>query len=100
MKKVVKIEGLDCPNCAKTLEIELNKLEDVKNAEINFVKGKLSFESDEIEKAENEIIALTKRVEPNAKIITKTQKNNKLSLLIDLLTLFFWHNFRRFSACV
>lgn len=89
MKKVVKIEGLDCPNCAKTLEIELNKLDDVKNVEINFVKGKISFESDEIEKAENEIIALTKRVEPNAKIITKTQKNNKLSLLIDLLTLFF-----------
>ena len=22
MKKIVKIEGLDCPNCAKTLEIE------------------------------------------------------------------------------
>ena len=87
MKKVVKIEGLDCPNCAKTLEIELNKLEDVKNAEINFVKGKLSFESEDIEKAENSIVAMTKKVEPNAKIILTKPNSKKFSLFIDLLTL-------------
>lgn len=87
MKKVVKIEGLDCPNCAKTLEIELNKLEGVKNAEINFVKGKLSFESEDIEKAENSIVAMTKKVEPNAKIILTKPNSKKFSLFIDLLTL-------------
>ena len=89
MKKVVKIEGLDCPNCAKTLEIELNKLEGVKNAEINFVKGKLSFESEDIEKAENSIVAMTKKVEPNAKIILTKPNSKKFSLFIDLLTLCF-----------
>lgn len=87
MKKIVKIEGLDCPNCAKTLEIELNKLEGVKNAEINFVKGKLSFESEDIEKAENSIVAMTKKVEPNAKIILTKPNSKKFSLFIDLLTL-------------
>lgn len=89
MKKIVKIEGLDCPNCAKTLEIELNKLEGVKNAEINFVKGKLSFESEDIEKAENSIVAMTKKVEPNAKIILTKPNSKKFSLFIDLLTLCF-----------
>ena len=39
MKKKIKIMGLDCPNCAKTLEIEINKLDEIKNAKIEFVKN-------------------------------------------------------------
>ena len=77
MKKTVKIEGLDCPNCARTLEAEINKIEGVKNAEINFVKGKLSFESEDIN-ALQKIVELSKKIEPNAKIIDSKKKiNNK-----------------------
>ncbi len=77
MKKTVKIEGLDCPNCARTLVKELNKLEDVNNADIDFVNCKLSFESENPEKSLKKIIQLTKKVEPNAKIYT-TKKGIKV----------------------
>lgn len=87
MKKTVKIEGLDCPNCARTLEAEINKIEGVKNAEINFVKGKLSFESEDIN-ALQKIVELSKKIEPNAKIIDSKKKiNNKKILTLDLVTL-------------
>lgn len=42
MKKSVKIEGLDCPNCARALEGEINKLEIVENASIDFINKKLT----------------------------------------------------------
>ena len=97
MKKTVKIEGLDCPNCARTLEAEINKIEGVKNAEINFVKGKLSFESEDIN-ALQKIVELSKKIEPNAKIIDSKKKiNNKkfspstLSLWVLESHLGFWH---------
>ena len=34
--KIYKLQGLDCPNCAKKLEKEINKLDSIKNAEIDF----------------------------------------------------------------
>ena len=86
MKKTVKIEGLDCANCAKVLECELNKLDDVEQAQINFVKSEISFESGDVDKALNNIIKCTKKVEPNAKILTSSQNKskNKLSFIMGL----------------
>ena len=86
MKKTVKIEGLDCPNCARTLEAEINKIEGVKNAEINFVKGKLSFESEDIN-ALQKIVELSKKIEPNAKKFSPST----LSLWVLESHLGFWH---------
>ena len=74
MKKTVKIEGLDCPNCARTLQNEINKIDCVNKAEINFLKSKLSFESEDIEKATKEIVDLTKKIEPNAIILIDKNK--------------------------
>ena len=87
MKKTVKIEGLDCPNCARTLQNEINKIDGVNNAEINFVKSKLSFESNDVNKATEEIISLTKKVEPNAKIILEKNNKNKTNFIVDLILL-------------
>ena len=42
MIKKVKIYGLDCPNCARTLENELNKLDSVRELKIDFVKSTIS----------------------------------------------------------
>ncbi len=85
MIKQVKIEGLDCPNCAAGLEKEINKLDGVQNARIDFVKNKLSFESEDVDEALIKIIELTKELEPQAKITDKTsgKKNNKM-LFLDL----------------
>ncbi len=77
MKKVVKIQGLDCANCAKYLEGEINKLSGIKNAKIEFVKQTLEFESDDVDKSLEKVIALTKKIEPDAKIIYKNERKNK-----------------------
>ncbi len=77
MKTIVKIEGLDCPNCARALENQINKLKNVENAKINFLKSTLTFESENCEKALKDVVALTKKVEPNAKIVVDDKKTSK-----------------------
>lgn len=89
MKKVTRIEGIDCANCAKVLEIEINKLDGVKNAKINFVKSSLSFESNNIEESMKKIVALTKQVEPDAKIIENTNLSRTKQILIINLSILF-----------
>ncbi len=82
----LQIEGLDCPNCAKALEGELNKLSGINEVKIDFIKSSLSYSLDE-GKDENEAILqiskLTKKLEPQAKIIIpasqKALKNQKIS---------------------
>ncbi len=89
MKKVVKIEGLDCANCAKVLEGEICKLSDVESAQINFVKSELSFEAEDVDKALKNIIKCAKKVEPEAKIVCgEVKKSNKNPFFILDLCLF------------
>ena len=89
MKTTVRIEGLDCPNCARSLCTAINKLDDVKNAEIDFINSKLSFESADPNSATEKIISLTKQLEPNAKIVLEQKKTHILNknFIIDLTTL-------------
>ena len=87
MKRIVKIEGLDCPNCARTLQNEINKIDGVKNAEINFVKSKISFESEDVDKATKDIVNLTRKIEPNATIVLEKTNKNKKMLILDLVFL-------------
>lgn len=75
MKKRFKIKGLDCPNCAKTLETKICELESVENAKIDFLKSTLELEADNIEKAVSDSISIAKVIEPNAKIIVKDEKH-------------------------
>lgn len=65
MKKYrFKINNLDCANCAKKLEDNLNSNPKMKNVVVNFAASKISYESDSITLSElNELI---KKVEPDA----------------------------------
>lgn len=84
----IKIEGLDCPNCAKTLENHINKIDGVYNAKINFLKSYIEFQSNDSEKAINDIIEITKKIEPEAKIVTnKTKVKFNKKWLLELLIL-------------
>lgn len=84
----IKIEGLDCPNCAKTLENHINKIDGVYNAKINFLKSYIEFQSNDNEKAINDIIEITKKIEPEAKIVTnKTKVKFNKKWLLELLIL-------------
>ena len=84
----IKIEGLNCPNCAKKLETQLGKLESIKSAEINFFKGFIEFSSENPEKAIKDIIKTTATIAPEAKIVTeKTNKTFSTATIIDFVVL-------------
>ncbi len=47
MTKKYKIEGLDCANCARELEEELNIIEGVSSATVDFIGGKVILDCDD-----------------------------------------------------
>ena len=44
MKKVFRLTGLDCPNCAMKLEKKLNKIDGVNSAQVNFITMRLTID--------------------------------------------------------
>lgn len=85
MIKKYKIQGLDCPNCAKSLETKLNQLQSVKSAKINFVKSTVEIESENPQIALQDAINLTKKLEPDAVIVAnKSNKNSTKLLWLDI----------------
>ena len=71
MKKVYKLEDLDCANCAAKMERAVAKIEGVSSIHISFITHKMIFELD-VTKADEiirEVIKTCKRVEPDCTII-------------------------------
>lgn len=89
MNKTINIEGLHCPNCARNLQNELNKIEGVTNVQIDVVKATLYFESDNIETSLSKIVKLSKKIEPDVKLVYETTEKKKVNwaFLSDLLML-------------
>jgi cation transport ATPase len=71
MVKSYKLEELDCANCAAKMESDINKLEGVKNARVNFMQQKLKLEvtdgmlEDVLAKAQT----ICKKYEPDCRIV-------------------------------
>ena len=70
MKSKFKIKGLDCANCASSLERAINKIDGVENASISFMTEKLVFEYDENRKEEiiKNVKKIIKKEEPDVTI--------------------------------
>lgn len=83
----IKIKGLDCPNCAKKLEKAINEIDVVDYARIEFLKGEISFETKDTNLAIQEIISVTKIIEPDAQILINKKPKNK-NFIINLISLF------------
>lgn len=49
MKAVLKLEGLDCANCAAKIENEVKKLKGVEDANVSFMTQKMTIEAPESE---------------------------------------------------
>ncbi len=89
MIKKYKILGLDCPNCAKSLEKAINNEKSIKKAEINFVKEYLVIDSDNQELALKDAIKVASKVEPDARIMdtSKTKKYFDKNFILNSLLL-------------
>jgi len=52
MKSKFRMKGLDCANCAAELERQIQKIEGIERATINFMTEKMELEYDETRKEE------------------------------------------------
>ena len=71
MKKVFKLEGLDCAHCAAKIEEKVSKLEGVKSVVINFMTTKMTLESvdENIADVVEKVKKLINEVEPDVNIV-------------------------------
>lgn len=67
MKKVFRLEGLGCANCAAKMEREISGLEGVSSATVNFMTTKLIIEGED-DKMPDILVAaekIVKKIEPD-----------------------------------
>lgn len=71
MKKVFKLEDLDCANCAAKMERAIAKIDGVTSVTVSFLSQRLTIEADEanFEGIMKEVVKVCKKVEPDCRII-------------------------------
>lgn len=69
MSKTIRIENLDCANCAAKLEKALKKIKELKDVEVNFMVQKIWFDADDIEEAIVKIKEVTNKVLPKVNFL-------------------------------
>ncbi|MBR5001638.1 MAG: heavy-metal-associated domain-containing protein [Firmicutes bacterium] len=71
MKKVFKMQDLDCAHCAAKMEDGINKLDGVTKATVSFMTQKLTIELDEtrLDEIMKEAVKVVKNVDPECEIL-------------------------------
>lgn len=71
VKKVYKMEDLDCANCARKMQDAVCKLDGVDSCEINFMMQKMtiSFDEDNKDKILKQVKKCVRKVEPDCTVI-------------------------------
>ena len=71
MKKIFKIEELDCANCAAKMESGIKKIEGIVNATVSFMTQRLTVEfadDYDIDSVMKNVVSVCKKVEPDCSI--------------------------------
>ncbi len=73
MRKVFKLEDLDCAHCAQKMEDGIRKLDGVKDVKVNFIMQKLTLEADDdkFDDVLRSAVQVCKKIEPDCRIIVK-----------------------------
>ena len=69
MKKVFKLEGLNCADCASKIEEKVAKLEGVKSVMLNFMTTKMILESENMEEVVEKVKKIVNEVEPDVNMV-------------------------------
>ena len=71
MKKVFKIQDLDCAHCAAKMELAISKLEGVNSVSINFLMQKMTLDADDavFDDVLKKTIKAIKKVEPDCNVV-------------------------------
>jgi copper chaperone CopZ len=62
MKKVFRVDGMHCPNCAMRVEAIEDELAGVRRVDASYQKGQMVVEYDESQVSDGEIIAAVKQL--------------------------------------
>ena len=71
MRKVFKLDEIDCAVCAGKLEDAIKKLDGVTDAKVNFLTQKLTLEAadEAFENVLESVVKLTADIEPDCEIV-------------------------------
>ena len=71
MKKVFKVEDLDCAHCAAKLEDALNRVNRVNKATVNFLSQKITLdvEDGKLDEVVKTMVSTAKKIEPDCTIL-------------------------------
>ena len=71
MKKVYRLEDLDCANCAAKMERAVAKIDGVNEVSISFMGQRMSIDADEgrFEEIMDNVVKACKKVEPDCMIV-------------------------------
>ena len=71
MKKIFKLEGLNCAHCASVIEEKVAKVEGVKSVMVNFMTTKMTLErvDNNIEEVVGKVKQLISEIEPEVNVV-------------------------------
>ena len=71
MKKMYKLQDLDCANCAAKMEAAVKKIPGVRDAAVSFMAQKLTIEAedDRFDAVMRDVVKACRRVEPDCTIL-------------------------------
>lgn len=73
MRKVFKMEDLDCANCAAKMEAGILKIDGVTFATVNFLAQKMIIEADDarFDAIMKEVVKVVKKVDSHCEVLLK-----------------------------
>ena len=71
MKKVYRMQDLDCANCAAKMENAIRRIEGVEECSINFMMQKLTIvcAEEKLDEIMHKAVAACRKVEPDCRIL-------------------------------
>lgn len=71
MKKVYRLEDLDCANCAAKMERAVAKIDGVNEVGISFMSQRMTIDADEsrFEEIMDRVVKACKKIEPDCRIV-------------------------------
>ena len=71
MKKKIKLQDLDCANCAAKMEEAIKKIAGVSDASVSFMTQKMMIDAEDgrFDEIMEEVVKVCRKVEPDCKIM-------------------------------
>ena len=71
MKKVYKLEDLDCANCAAQMECAFQKIEGVNSASVNFMGQRMTIDANDenFDSIMKKVVKTCRKIEPDCTIV-------------------------------